>query len=569
MQVIMENEVFRTTSAATQTAVGTVCKEGGINYLKIDGKNTVTIEGALPVNCKEGDRVAAALAAGKAVVKEVFGPSTECEPNLKALLRREGVDTEFEADAIMQGKETAFTEIRALMAKRTDLRGKTIITLSESESTRNECGFSVERLGDGDYLLGIHTADVVEFATDSSALEKAVHTRCKTAILPGKDIPMLPETITKGPCFLEVGEDRLAVSYFLTIDGEGKVKDFSFCESVIKTAANCLFSEIDALFLDYDISAVIPLRKAYASVLSVISNMFDLGAVLQNARVMRGGADIDKAERHFVYSRHGGKPVGVVFRKESDPKRLIREFLSIAGQTLASYLYNNKLPAIYRVQSAPSAAVLKQFRQLCEAVGVSTDSYEDNRLILNVTEAIRGIREEELILTHLRSILPEVGFSDTPCKHFIHGSDMYTRFAYPLNRCADFCIQQVIKAVLAGKTEGEELADLVCKVQEGVIAAGGEARVNKVESLAETLIALDCLKRDRNKTYTGLVWQIGKDKITLLLDNGCIATLTVDENITVKDDTATIKGSKYSFGSEMTVNYKEADFVNAVLYVEA
>lgn len=570
MQEMMDLTMKATHNAASEfcDTTGTLCFDNGIYSVKTFGGQSYPIDGALPANCKEGDKLAVTVSGDFAKITDNFGSSSEAEPNIKAMLRNYGLDAAFSADAMMQAKETAFTEITARMANRTDLRGKTIITLSETENSRNECGFSVERDADNNYILGIHTTDVAEFVEKGSALENAIFTRCKTASLPGKEIPMLPDHITKGPCLLEVGEDRLAISYFLTIDEDGKVLSFDFCESVIKTAANCLFSEIEALFLDYDTSAIMPLRKAYASVLPTMAHMFNLGAALQNARVLRGGADIDKAERRFVYSRHGGRPLGVVFRKDSDPKRLVREFLSVAGKELAQYFYNNGIPAIYRVQAKPTAEEFARFRRHAAIIGVDTELYSDERLFAGVAESIRGMHEEELLLCELRSILPETDFADAPRKHFIHNTEMYTRFAYPLNRCADFGTQRIVKALIDGDFDTQLLKE---KVALAIKSARTESKVNICEKYAEDLTALDCLKRDRNKTYNGLVLSVEADSAKILLDNGCIAVLKTGENgnTNVEDEKFTLGDNSYGFGSDISVRFLDVDFETATLYVEA
>lgn len=552
--------VFAEDKGVALSVTGTFMRDGGAAVLVVDGTEQILpIEGLLPAGCKDGDKVAAFTAGGVAMISEVYGSSDEAEPNIKALLNREGMNIPFEAEALMQSKATAFTEISALIAKRTDLRGKTILTLSETDNSRTECGFSVEQDGEGNYVLGIHTADVAEFIEPASALESAVFSRHKTAVLPDKEIPMLPDSLTKGPCFLEVGEDRLAVSYFLTIDEDGRVKSFEFCESVIKTAANCLFSEIEALFLDYDTSAIMPLRKAYASVLPAIANMFNLGAILQNARVMRGGADIDRAERRFVCSRHGGRPIGITFRKDSDPKRLVREFLSVAGQELASYLYGKGIPAVYRVQEEPSAEAIAAFCNNAKAVGIDTDTFEGTNLFAWVADCARGIREEELLLYDMHSILPETGFSDKPHRHFIHGTDMYVRFAYPLNRCADYCIQRIVKGLIAeGATEA--LIER-CKALNvlAVSSATAERRTNRVEKAVMDLVALDCMRRDKNKAYTGLVHSVNDDVAIVLLDNGCIGYLSLE---------GASDKSEFCFGTEVSVQFDRADMKAGKLYLK-
>ncbi len=579
MHEILENTLFSLDDeiiSELATLTGTVCRKDGVLGAVLDGEGCfAVVDGILPVGCKEGDKVALIPREGGVRIAESFGSSGEVEPNVRALLRREGLDKPFDAEALMQGKQTAFTEIQGLMGTRTDLRVKTIITLSETENSRNECGFSVETDKDGNYVLGIHTTDVAAFVGKGSPLESAARERCKTADLPTRDIPMLPDSITKGPCFLEVGKDALAVSYFLTIDDEGRVKNFDVCESIVKTAANCLFSEFDALFLEYEPSAIMPLRKAYASILPTVANMFSLGAILQAARMQRGGGDIDKAQRHFVYSRHGGRPVGVLFRKDSDPKRLIREFFSVAGAQLAEYLQRKGVAAIYRVQPEPSDSALARFRADCGAAGIDTSDFGNDELLTAVAESIRGTRHEELVLTSLRSVLPATSFSTTPSKHFLYKTDMYIRFAFPLNRYADYCIQYIVKAILKAEAEGEaltaeELIELKEFAEAGAAAAMGENRINNAEKFVEELTALDCLRRDRNKSYSGAVLSIEAGKARVLLDNGCVGIITEGNGVVIDAENGVMKadGAEYRYGSEINLRFASADLVNATLYLE-
>lgn len=579
MNEILENTLFSLDDDIINTladATGTVTRLDGVLGVIIDGEDGfLPLDGSLPIGCKEGDKVSLIRRSKGVRIAESFGSAAEVEPNVKALLKREGLNKPFDAEALMQGKQTAFTEIQGLMGTRTDLRVKTIITLSETENSRNECGFSVEMDKDGNYILGIHTTDVAAFVGKGSPLEAAARERCKTADLPTRDIPMLPESITKGPCSLEVGKDALAVSYFLTIDEEGTVKDFEVCESIVKTAANCLFSEFDALLLENEPSAIIPLRKAYASILPTVFNMFNLGAILQGARMQRGGGDIDKAQRHFIYSRHSGRPVGIEFKKDSDPKRLIREFFSVAGVNLAAYLQSKGVAAIYRVQPEPDEASLAAFRRNCAVLGIDVDNIGNSELLTAVADGIRGTKQEELVLTSLRAVLPAAGFSTVPGKHFLYKTDMYIRFAFPLNRYADYCIQYIVKAILKAEAEGEalsaeELAELREFAEAGAAAAMGENKINDAEKFVEELTAIDCLGRDRNRCYSGSVLSVEEGKVRVLLDNGCIGVITEGEGLVIDAEKGimTADGAEYRYGSEINLRFARADLVTATLYLE-
>ena len=549
----------KNTTNLSKTVCGTLVMDGGKFYIKA-ASAFLPVQDCFPAGCRVGDKVCADIGTdGVYTVSASFGSAQDADANYKALLAAEGLADGFTPDAEIQAKECTFSEISSLMARRVDLRGKTVITMSKSEKSRAECGFSVERDKQGNFILGLHTVDAVEFIPEGSPLEKAVFSRGKTVVLPDKEIPMLPDTLSKGPCFLEVGEDRLAVSYLLTINEEGKVIAFDFCESIIKTAANCLFDEIEALLFNFDLSAIIPLRQAYASVSSTLTLMFALGGVLQNARVMGGGADIDRAKRYFPHTLHGAKATGVVSRKESDPERLVREFLAVAGIELAMYLNRNDIPAIYRVQDAPDAETIAAFREKAAMLGINTNGVEDSAVFAFTAEYSHGMRSEELLLATLHKMLPKTGFAAAPKRHAVHGSEMYVRFAYPINRCANFCMQRIVKTIIESREKGTELdrAKLADIVERGIASATYcENKASRVEDAIEDIVAFECLQRIPAKEYTGLVAAVTDDGAVLLLDNGCVAYAPLGD-----DDVA------YSYGSEAKVRFDRVDFEEGKLYV--
>ena len=551
---------------ANTVYTGTVELKNGVYVFVSDEDGTETeINCGLPRGCRAGDLVCATERDGRIVVTEVLGPAADAEANIKAIMRRERLEDPFNFGAVLQAKQTAFAETTEFKKSRVDLRGKTVITLSESEGSRSECGFSVERDKDGNYVLGLHTIDAAEIIPKGSALEDAAFERGKTVVLPYKEIPMLPETLTQGPCFFEVGEDRLAVSYLLTIDENGKVLSFDFCESVVKTAANCLFDEIEALLLNYDTSAIMLLREAYASVFPTLNEMFMLGGIVQNARVLSGDADIDCAEQKLLYSRHGGKPIGVVSQKESDPKLLIRQFLAIAGKELALYLNRNNIPALYRVQPLPDKEDVERFESRANALGIDTKNAGGASVFAAAAERSHGMRTEELLLRELHSALKEPGFASKPVRHVVHATDMYVRLAYPVNRLADFCIQRIVKEVIASRESGEPIdrEALSAYVDRAIEASNRlEKRASRAEEKIADLVALYVLRRGGGRRYTGLVSDVNEGTIKVLLDNGCTGYINLADypSAEYKDGAVSFGGQTYSYGSDISARFKNADF---------
>lgn len=576
-------KVLSVLERARDSVTGTLISTGDKLYLLPDGYigHRIAVQDELPAGCKPGDKVFGELgkyrtpSGMRVTIKESFGSAKELEPNIKALLREEGLDKGFESEALVQAKQATYDEITPYLSKRSDLRGKTIVTVSKDESSRTECAFSVERDKDNNYVLGVHVADVAEYIPYGSALDRSAAKRGKTVVLPDKDITMLPEALAHGPCFLEIGVDKLAVSVILTISQTGEILDFDFCESVINVAANCMFDELDALLLCFDASAILPLREKYSAITPMLQDMFALGGLLQSVRIRSGSADLDKANRHFIFGRHGGKPINIKSEKDSDPDRLIREFITAAGSELAAYLSSNGIPSIYRLQPMPDDEALEKFRALAASLGIVTEGIPDGELFANVAEFSRGLPFEEMLLSELRRILPHTSFSARPRRHAIHGLDKYLRFAYPANRYADLSVQRILKAIISQRDKKSELdKELLWRyMRVGVFVASiNEARASRVEDAVSDLYALDFMKKNVGKRYGGVIWSIDAASATVLLNNSCVGLILFEQNANISygeaRESITIGGRKLVVGSVVDATIESADIQQRTLLLK-
>lgn len=558
----------------TDTVVGTVTTINGKKFLIPDHyiEHRIQLSSEKTVSVKDGDKVCGSLGRFKTpssmrlTVKENLGSAKEFEPNVKGLLLSNNLDEPFSSAALLEAKQTTYTEISPYLTKRVDLRGKTTLTVTKNENSRTECAFSVERDKNGNYILGVHVADVAEFVPLDSQLDITACKRGKTVVLPDREIPMFPPALAHDSCFLGVGEDKLTISIFVTVTQTGKVVDFDFCESVINVATNCLYDELEALLLCADGSAILPLREKYSGVMNTLNDMFALGGILQSARVSFGSTDFDKANRKFIFGRHGGKPISIKAEKDSDPARLIREFISVVGYSLANYFDTNAVPTIYRVRPLPSKSALEDFRAFAASLGIETSLVSDEELFSCVTGESRGMPYEEILLSELLRILPATSFSCHPARHAIHGMDKYLRFAYPVNRYADLCVQRIIKSVIASRNDTAPLdRSLLWKyTRVGVfVASVSEIKALWVEDEISDLFALDYMKKSVGKKYNGTVWSVDAASVKVLLNNSCVGQILFD------DANSTEWRQKFKVGTSIDAEVVGVDLEHRVLLLKA
>ena len=98
-------------------------------------------------------------------------------------------------------------------------------TIDPEMSKDLDDALTVEQLPKSMYRIGVHIADVSYFVKEGTPLDKDALFR-STSYYPGfgyESVPMLPPELSENHCSLLPGKDRLSLSVFLDLSGEGKL----------------------------------------------------------------------------------------------------------------------------------------------------------------------------------------------------------------------------------------------------------------------------------------------------------------------------------------------------------
>ena len=123
---------------------------------------------------------------------------------------------------------------------------KNVFTIDPAESMDLDDAISVKSLGNGNFDVNIHIADVSYFVKPNTKLDKEARLRCTSYYPPKPEVtvPMLPPELSEGCCSLLQGEDRLAVTVSVELTPDGRdVGDVRIERSLVRSSSRLTYRE--------------------------------------------------------------------------------------------------------------------------------------------------------------------------------------------------------------------------------------------------------------------------------------------------------------------------------------
>lgn len=228
-------------------------------------------------------------------------------------------------------------------SNRKDFRDEKAFTIDCEGCKDMDDAVSIKRTSNG-YRLGVHIADVSAYVSLGSDLDCIACSRATSIYLPHLTVPMLPRVLSNDCCSLNPGEIRRTLSVIAQINRKGEVTSYEISKGLISSRVKGVYSEINRI-LSGEKNEV--LLDKYAEVYTELRDMANLYKVLRNNRIKRG-ATVEDSNKPKIYVRKHNiilKPT-----KEGVAENMIEEFMILANRLVAEYLYDNNLPAIFRVQ---------------------------------------------------------------------------------------------------------------------------------------------------------------------------------------------------------------------------
>lgn len=431
---------------------------------------------------RRGDKVVVSItkypdryksAEGKIV--EIISRAGQQGGDIKALARSFGLRDTFPSKVEAEAKNVSRKDDKEQYSLRRDLRDKIIFTIDGADSKDFDDAVSLEITANGNYLLGVHIADVAHYVKEDGNIDKEAFKRGTSVYFPYYTVPMLPKVLSNGICSLNPGEDRLTLSVNMEITPEGEVVSHEIYESIIRSAERLVYDDIsdllefaeasengkvvdsseDKSLCDSVYDSGREMSEKYAHIKDVLINMHRLAKILREKRKRSGSLDFDLDEAQIELDERG-IPISVEIAQRRCANRLIEEFMLLANETVAEHFYWLEAPFIYRVHEKPEAIKMEQLRVFLRSMGIVLKGSADNihpRELGAVLSQAEG-RPNENIISSVTLRAMQKAFYGTSCEgHFGLAMKYYCHFTSPIRRYPDLVIHRVIKSTLhSGKT---------------------------------------------------------------------------------------------------------------------
>ena len=484
-----EGRIVRIAERANKTVVGTLMRKNRDFYVEADNERLWQY-----LYIKK-DRLAGALKGQKVLVKitkyptdkeraeaavlQVLGWPESSDTKMLSVIYSYGLEREF-PEKVKKAAEKIPAEITEdVIAERTDLRGKTIITIDGEDAKDLDDAVSVEIKENGNFLLSVHIADVSHYVTEGSELDKEAFNRGTSVYLPGTVIPMLPPRLSNGVCSLNPAVMRLTLSVDMEFDRSGGLVGHNIYESVISTTERMTYNSVQKI-IDGDNEE----REKYSHILPMIDNMRRLAEILRNKRAESGYIDFDFPEAKIAFDDKMNV-IGVFKYENKEANGIIEEFMLAANNCVAEHFYWLSAPFVYRVHENPETDKIRSLAGLLLSFGIKIKgSLEDIRpkALADILESVKGKPYEAVVAETMLRSMKKARYSTECLGHFGLSMQYYCHFTSPIRRYPDLMIHRIIKEYLKkGCLSDSREAELLNEAEEAA-KRSSEREINAAEA---------------------------------------------------------------------------------------
>ncbi len=298
--------------------------------------------------------------------------------------------------------------------------------------------------------------------------------------------------------------------------------------------------------------------------------MRELAELIANKRDRRGSLDFDLPEPEVLLDIEGGIK-GIVRSERLFSHRLIEEFMIAANEEVAGYLFNNKIPALYRVHERPDHEKLADFERLLHNLPLKHKKIDASvGYLQSILKSASGTQYEFLINKTLLKSMKQARYSPSNKGHFGLASECYLHFTSPIRRYPDLVCHRALKLAISSSTEGEGKKHIMIQELESaaVHLSERERIAMEAERELEDRIKVFYMKDRIGEIYEGVISHITSFGIFVELSDIFVEGIVLlsglhDDYYIFQEDKFRLIGRRtkkiYRIGDRVKINVALAD----------
>ena len=507
-------QVEQIVERATHTFVGSYFEEWNVGKVRIDGgvfSDPVSVGDPGAKGVQPGDKVVIEIVRfpththpGEAVLTKILGARGEPGVDLQAIIHEYGLPDEFPEEVLTAARDQADAFDPENLGDRLDLTGETIVTIDPADARDFDDAISLSKSEDGNWHLSVHIADVAHFVQEGGTLDQEAKQRGTSVYLPGRVVPMLPETISNSLASLQQDQVRFTKTVKIEFSPGGTPLHTEFHNSAIKVKKRFCYEEVMPI-LDAPEKFK---TEVSADVLKLLADMYELAMILRGRRFEDGSLELHLPEVKIELDKDG-VVCGAHETSHDESHQIIEEFMLAANTAVATKLMDADITFIRRVHGSPDPIKLKAFSEFADSLGLEVSPNPSRFELQKLLSEVRGKPFEQALSFALLRSMKSAEYTGLVNGHFALAIENYCHFTSPIRRYPDLTVHRLFEKVIEGKTKKIGLSQIET-IKLGAHCSGMERRAAQAERELTRVKLLMLLATKTEETFRAVITGVEK-----------------------------------------------------------
>ena len=507
-------QVEQIVERATHTFVGSYFEEWNVGKVRIDGgvfSDPVSVGDPGAKGVQPGDKVVIEIVRfpththpGEAVLTKILGARGEPGVDLQAIIHEYGLPDEFPEEVLTAARDQADAFDPENPGDRLDLTGETIVTIDPADARDFDDAISLSKSEDGNWHLSVHIADVAHFVQEGGTLDQEAKQRGTSVYLPGRVVPMLPETISNSLASLQQDQVRFTKTVKIEFSPGGTPLHTEFHNSAIKVKKRFCYEEVMPI-LDAPEKFK---TEVSIDVLKLLADMYELAMILRGRRFEDGSLELHLPEVKIELDKDG-VVCGAHETSHDESHQIIEEFMLAANTAVATKLMDADITFIRRVHGSPDPIKLKAFSEFADSLGLEVSPNPSRFELQKLLSEVRGKPFEQALSFALLRSMKSAEYTGLVNGHFALAIENYCHFTSPIRRYPDLTVHRLFEKVIEGKTKKIGLSQIET-IKLGAHCSGMERRAAQAERELTRVKLLMLLATKTEETFRAVITGVEK-----------------------------------------------------------